>query len=174
MVGFMFLAIFASIHQWWAGRYIQSPYTVFNELCISSRSKWRRSWKTHTWSRWQGCTLNTRLNVTYWKTWGMVSSTGTVITSWSHCLVWLWRTHQHNHARNEKKDATDEWGRRNMKGKMRKGGIVIPVWEGQRGWKRKEFPAPLFLLCDNVSLSLFHPFQISFHLSLVSCFALLV
>lgn len=39
-------------------------------LFLSSRSKWRRSSKTLTRSRWPGCTLNIRPNVTCWKTWG--------------------------------------------------------------------------------------------------------
>lgn len=39
-------------------------------LFFPSRSKWRRSSKTLTRSRWPGCTLNIRANVTCWKTWG--------------------------------------------------------------------------------------------------------
>lgn len=109
-------------------------------LFVSSRSKWHRSWKTRTQSRRQDCTLNTRLNVTCWKTWGMNTSASHACTKtmWSQS----WYTHQlredlkssHHYwlwcARHANLDTATNNERERRKQLMSEGGVA---WERKRG-----------------------------------------
>lgn len=148
---------------------------------VSSRSKWHRSWKTHTQSRWQDCTLNTSPNVTCWKTWGMNTSVSQACANSSHPLqkkteeyihrlpddlkstdlMCTPRTHGRCHAQKWTKETAYKCGRGGMGEKKRRRSIVIfQFWVKDRGsgkWRRN------FLLPSSCSstVSFFHSFFFS-------------
>lgn len=150
-------------------------------LSVPSRSKWHRSWKTHTQSSWQDCTLSTRPSVTCWKTWGMdtsashahayqLSSTANRTEEWAHwpddltsadgCLLWC----SHSAQMDAAAWAQEVW---HGKDKKRRRSIVIFNFrvkdKGSRKWRRN------FLLPP--SCSFFHSFFFCHvHPGSLSCF----
>lgn len=166
-------------------RVIKQHILYLTCLFVPSRSKWHRSWKTHTQSRWQDCTLNTRPNVTCWKTWGMNTSVHRM-----RVLTQSWRTHSLNqlpddfkssrhvtvictactHAQEERrKETTNEWGRSGMRRRERRRRSIVIFLRRTKGRENDEgisccpLPALQLLLFQILfSISLCHLFHVFF------------
>lgn len=148
-----------------ADQWIHEKILYLTCLFVPSRSKWHRSWKTHTQSRWQDCTLNTRLNMTCWKTWGMNTSashacTNTILkNTLANCqmililvVMWPWYvhvctacTHGHSHAQKERrKETTNGLGRIGIRKKKRRRIVIFQFFEKAKGSgkRRRNFLLP--------------------------------
>lgn len=171
----------ACMHSRWMNKWQILDLCLF----VSPRSKWHRSWKTHTQSRWQGCTLSTRPNVTCWKTWGMNISVLHACTFLCHCQEYTAASSGHCHwlKATAWECRRGGMGKKKERRRRRRSIVILRFWVKDRGSGKSQrnfllpsscslflrlsstFPNSMLYLCQLLLIHQFHFFSQSPYLS---------